>query len=163
MKKILPFAGFVAALLGIISFILILATNSVSYVNGNIIVDYSGAQGIFGGEGVITDLKANGGAIVAFILLILGILAVAAASVLPLIKKFEKYANCIEVSGAVLLLTAAILIFCEVPMFCGVNGLSDAAKYYRLDAGWVVAGILAILGACVAVVPTVMVLVGKKK
>jgi ABC-type Na+ efflux pump permease subunit len=86
MKKLLPFAGFCATVLGIIALILVMATNSVGYpLTSSSTSWYSGIQGIFGGKVdlIVTigePYKGTAGAIIAFILLIVGIILACAAS-----------------------------------------------------------------------------------
>lgn len=175
MKKLLPFAGFCAAVLGIVALILVLATNSVGTsvtVAGSTSVDWlGGVKGIFGQPKTDSqvEIKATAGAIIAFVLLILGFVLALLASLLPMLKKAEKFAGFLGLGGSVLLIVAGILFFCEVPMFCGaqgvdVSGSSIVGSYkYILGGGWIVAGILGIVGGAVALLPSLFAFLAKKK
>ncbi|OPZ37462.1 MAG: hypothetical protein BWY98_00121 [Tenericutes bacterium ADurb.BinA155] len=161
MKKLLPFAGFCATVLGIVALILIMATKSVGYINGNISYWYSGLIGLFGGTQDNASYAGTPGAIIAFVLLIVGIIAACAASLLPLLKKFVNLAGWFGLVGCACLIIAGILIFCEVPMFNGA--VQPILEGNKLGGGWVVAGILAIVGGAVALLPSLFAFLAKKK
>jgi hypothetical protein len=157
--------------------ILVLATNSVGLsATGADTNWYSGIQGLFGQPKTDSqsEIKANAGAIIAFVLLILGLVLALLASLLPMLKKAEKFAGFLGLGGSVLLIVAGILIFCEVPMFCGTQGVdvSGSASFpligtvsykYILGGGWIVAGILAVVGGGVAFLPSLFAFLAKKK
>jgi hypothetical protein len=168
MKKLLPFAGFCATVLGIIALILVMATNSVGYpLTSSSTSWYSGIQGIFGGKVdlIVTTgtIKGTAGAIIAFILLIVGIILACAASLLPLLKKMVNLAGWFGLIGCVCLIVAGILFFFEVPMFVHAQDSSASTDGYILGGGWVTAGILAIVGGGVALLPSLFAFLAKKK
>jgi hypothetical protein len=162
MKKLLPFAGFCATVLGIIALILLLATPSITYslpVLGT--QSISGVNGLFGGGDA--EYKAAAGAIIAFVLLIVGIVLACAASLLPMLKKLVNLAGWFGLIGCVCLIVAGILFFCEVPMFIHAQSQNASTDGYSLGGGWVVAGILAIVGGAVALLPSLFAFLAKKK
>ena len=150
MKKISKFTSCIAALLGLISLILMLSTPSVysgKILNNNIV--YSGVNGIFGGKGVLINLNATPLAVIAFIILIIAICALVFDSYLVLTnKKTSNYEIAMVHLSAIAFLVAAIFMFCEVRAFANAQGIETNGL--NLGAGWIIAGIVAILGAIVA-------------
>ena len=157
MKKFLQFSGLIAAALALAAFIFLLAGNGLIYKSGNFSHVIPGTNVIFGGD---YDLAAT--ALIGWILVLLSMLALLVVSVLPLlkVKALDKFAGLITLCAAGLLLVAAILIFCSKAAFVGANG--SLFDNYSLTFAFVFAGILSVLGACVAALPAVMNLVGKK-
>ncbi len=169
MKKVLKFSGIAALLLAIVAFILILATNSVS-VTGTISFiglsktgSFTGVEGIFGGE----NIKATWSAIIAFILIIVAMVILIVGIILPILKihALDKVAGILNLVAVVALIVAGIFLFIEVPCFRGANGLADDVKgvTYGLGAGWIIAGILSIIGGVVAILPAAFDFLGKGK
>ena len=175
MKKLLPFAGFCAAVLGIVALILVLATNSVGLTAtaaGTTSTSWgSGIQGIFGQPKTDSqnEIKATVGAVIAFIFLIVGLVLALLASLLPMLKKAENIAGFLGLGASAALIIAGILIFCEVPMYCSAQGVDASGSTlgisykYILGGGWVVAGILGIVGGGVAFLPSLFAFLAKKK
>jgi hypothetical protein len=166
MKKLLPFAGFCAAVLGIVALILVLATNSIvlDSSNGQYV---SGVAGMFGETDTILGqsvkvYNSTPGAIIGFVCLILALLLAIVASLLPLLKKAVNIAGWLGLAAVVFFVIGGILVCLEVPMFLGAQ---DNAKNngYGLGGGWVVAAILEFVAAGVAFLPSLFAFLAKKK
>lgn len=157
MKKFLQFSGLIAAGLALVAFIFLLAGNGLIYKSGNVTLTVPGTNAIFGG-----DYKLAATALIGWILVLLAMLALCVISVLPLLKvnALDKFSGLITLCAACLLIIAAILIFCTKPAFVGANG--NLFKNYSLSFAFVFAGILSILGACVAALPACLNLINKK-
>ena len=61
-----------------------------------------------------------------------------------------------------LFVLAGIFMFLVVPTFFSANGAKDVPSNASIGAGWVIAGILAIIAGGFAFLPTLMKLLGKK-
>ena len=167
MKKVLKFAGLCAAVLALIAFILVLATTGVFYKYGNTRYDYEGTVVLFGAtkETWLGTTKINPAAtgLIGWILIIVAIVVLVLNFVLPLLKvtALAKFAGILNLAAVCLLIVAGVLLFVSVPAFTSANDWD--AENANLGAGWVVAGILAILGGLVALAPAAVEFVGKKK
>lgn len=166
MKKVVKFTGFCAALLILIAFILQLSTKAVTFSDSILGLTLSGSlSGVEGTFGKSADeIKATWSAIVAFVLLILVFLTFVCTTLLPLLKvkvsdKILAICNC---AAVVLAIVAAIFLFIEVPCFLKANDI-DTKDGFSLGAGWIVAGILSILGGLVGAISPVFALIGHKK
>ncbi len=174
MKKLLKYSGICAFALALVAFILILATPALVYpvknANDGTI---SGVFGIFGGVyGSISfgpfaaqgTWNATWSAVTAFILILVAMIILLAGFVLPLLKihALDKVAGILNLIAIFALIVAGIFLFIELPCFAGANGW-NTTDGWDLGAGWIVAGILAILGGVVAILPTVFDFIGKKK
>jgi len=170
MKKYLKFAGAVAFVFALVAFILLMATVGVYSKSGSLRVDFDGIVVLFGKtESTIlgnakTELAWTG--LIAWILNIVAMLILCAGVVLPLlkVKALDKFAGVLNLVAVIALVAGGILLFFSAPAFAGANGVDgDNLKYYHLAAGWVVSGILAIVGGAVAILPAVVDFLGKKK
>ena len=174
MKKLFKFAPLCALLLAIVAFILLFATKSIEYANGNLKGWYDGPCALFGkGQSLAAwggislagefEGKAAWNAVLAFIFVIVALVAllVSAVMVFVKIKALEKFGGLIALVAGGLLLVAGIFIFFTLPAFAGANEW-NGTDYYSLGGGWVVAAILAIVGGIVSAFPAVMALVEKK-
>ena len=164
MKKFLQFSGLIAAALALAAFIFLLAGNGLVYNSGNTSYHVPGTIVIFGGDLkmlLTITCKPAATALIAWIFVLLSMLALIAVFVLPLlkVKALDKFAGLITLCAAGLLLIAAILIFCSKAAFVGANNAFDD---YGLTFAFVFAGILSILAAGVAALPACMNLLGKK-
>ena len=170
MKKYLKFAGAVAFVIGLVAFILLMATHSL-VAKENSGTWFSGISAIFGGgkasalgfEGD-SEAKLAWTALIAWILELVALLILCAGVVLPLlkVKALDKFAGILNLVAVIALVLAGILTFLTVPVFGAANDWSDT-KDWLLGAGWVVSGILAIVGGAVAILPAVVDFLGKKK
>ena len=174
MKKFLKFSGIVAFVLGLVAFILLMATAGVTFKAEGALITASGeAAGttvLFGKTetvlGVKVVTKAAPTALIAWILIIVALLALCLAIVAVLLKSksLSKFAGLLNVCAALALVVAGVLLFFTVASFTGANDVSkEAVKYYHLGGGYVVAAILALLGGVVALLPAASELLGKKK
>ena len=166
MKKFLQFSGLIAAGLALIAFIFLLAGNGLVYRYNSSASFVPGTIAIFGGDlkGAILTLKCDLAptALIAWIFVLLAMLALIAISVLPLlkVKALDKFAGLIALCAAGLLFVAGILLFFTKVAFSGAN--SNAFDDYHLTFAFVFAGILSILAGAVAACPACMKLLGKK-
>ena len=172
MKKFLQFAGLVGALLGIVAFVLLLATEGVVWSSGNTRVVVEGTTVLFGKSEKLSAFGVNLGeavtkgawvALLAWIFIIVAVLVLLCLGVCELlkVKAVEKFATLLTFVAGGLLVAAGVLLFFTVPSFIHANG-GDNLDGYGLGAGWVVSAILAIVGGGLAVLPPVLSLVGKK-
>ncbi len=164
MKNFLKYAGACAALLGLIGFILLMATPGVhAKITIGITFEgaYDGIKVIFGNSD--DNLKLAWTALVAWILILVALVILLAGVILPLVKvtALDKVAGLLNMVAVGALIVAGILIFVSAPALSSANEWASGTKVY-LEAGWVVAGILSLLGGLVAVAPTVVNLLEKK-
>lgn len=168
MKRFLQFSGLIAAVIAIVGFVLMMTCPSLVYTITNPIsgakssASCSGIQGIFGGtiKGTILSLevKLNPLALVAFILLCVAIVILLLGAILPImkVKALNKFSGLLNLIAVVCLVAAGVMIFFEVPSWCAAQSTADykvSTDNYSLGAGWVIAGILAIVGGVVAILP----------
>lgn len=174
MKKVLKYAGICAFVFALVAFILMLATSALVYpIEKTDDLTVSGTLGIFGGVIASADFGVFGkaeatydatwSAVIAFILIIVAMIILLAGFILPLLKihALDKVAGILNLVAVVALIVAAIFIFIEVPCFAGVN-LNGKTDGWTLGGGWVVAGILAIVGGVIAILPAIFNFIGKK-
>lgn len=174
MKKVLKFAPLCALLLAIVAFILLFATKSITYANGNLVGWYDGPAAMFGkGQSLAAwggislagefEGKAAWNAILAFIFIIVALVALLVSSIMVFvkIKALEKFGGLIALIAGGLLLVAGIFIFFTLPAFASANEWNNTNNF-ALGGGWVVAAILAILGGVASALPAVLALVEKK-
>lgn len=162
-------AGPLAMVLILVAFILQMATPGI-HISGTFLIwnvsnDIDGVKIIFGSS----DPKAvlSWSALIAWIFFILTFAVLAALLVFDIIKfagveKAAKKMNMdaakllliIRLAVAVLLIVAAIFIFIAVPTFASANDASTNGL--SLNAGWIIAGILAILAAIAVPLPSLL-------
>ena len=169
MKKFLQFAGLIGAVLGLIAFILLMATNAIvstGAINGS----YSGTAVIFG-KGPMSAAGLSGDfdgklawvALISWIFILIAVLMLLCMFVLGLlkVKAIAKFERLLTFIAGGLLVAGGILLFFTIPAFAGANEWNNTNNV-ALGAGWVVGAILAIVGGGLAVLPPVLSLVGKK-
>ena len=172
MKKYLKFSGIVALVFALVAFILMMACKSIIHVD-NSGTWYSGIAAIFAGgkasalgfEGDF-DGKLAWTALIAWILILAAMVIILAGIILPLlkVKALDKFAGVLNLVAVCALVVGGILLFFTKPAFLGANDVdADNFKYWKLGGGFVVAGILAIIGGCFAILPAAFDFVGKKK
>lgn len=178
MKKFLQFASFIACALGLVAFVLLMVTpaikNTVTVLGSTTVTTYAGMAALFAGGQVVSrsgsttlstafDGKAAPVALIAWILLLVAILAMVVSFLLPLLKvKVDaKILSLVALCGAILLLVAGILLFFTLPSFAKANEWSSTDNT-NLAFGWVLSAILALVGAVIGVLPSVLALVKKK-
>lgn len=175
MKNVLKFSGVIAAVLAIVSFILLLAcpsvTATVTVLGYSSTSSYSGISGIFGG-GTTTigdttteiDAAAVWTGILAFVLILVALVIIIAGIVLPLLKvtALEKVAGILNLVAVICLILAGVFTFCEVPAFVSANG-GSSTDGFALGAGWIFSGILSIVAGVFAILPAAFDFIGGKK
>ena len=168
MKKVLQFSGIISALLGIVAFILMMATNAVVVKSGSLQVVTAGTVAIFGetnktilGE-VVT--KPSPLALIGWILLLVGLVLTLCGIVLPLlkVKGVQKFAGLMNLVAVACFVVAGVFMFLVVPSFVSANG-GEVNEYYHIGAGWVIGGILAIAAGVFAILPAAADFLAKKK
>ena len=174
MKNLLKFAPLCALVLAIVTFILMMASHSLVYVDGNANMWYDGLAAIFGkgqsqlgGAGISLIADFDGtlawNALLAWIFVLVALIAllVSSVTVFVKIKALEKFGGLIALVSGGLLLVAGIFLFFTLPAFAGANDWNSMDKW-GLGAGWVIAAILAIIGGAVSALPAVLAIVEKK-
>lgn len=166
MKKFLQFAGLIGAVLAIVAFILMMACKALVYTSGSVELFVEGTTAIFGKteSTILGDVTTNPAAttLIAWILVLVAMLILLFVNILPLlkIKALDGIAGILNLVAVGALLLAGIFVFMTKGVFAAANDVNMDS--YNLGVGYVFAGILAILGAAVAVLPVVMKLVSKK-
>ena len=175
MKTFLKFSGAIAFVLGLVAFILLMATVGVYSKVGSgsvvVITEHAGTTVLFGknealGLGVEKVTHCAPLALIAWILVILALIILCLGVIFPLlkIKALDKFAGLLNLIAVICLVGAGILLFFAALNFAGANKVdSDNLKYFHLGGGWIVAAILAILGGVIAILPAVADFLGKKK
>ena len=173
MKKFLQFSGLIAAVVAIVSFVLMMACPSITYTvvyNGKTIGDplvLSGVEGIFGKTGTTefygktstyTVYNPTVSAIIAFVLLIVAMLILIVGALLPIlkVKALNKFAGLLNLIAVIALVVAGVLVFIEVPCFCAAQSTKDhtmSTDGWTLNAGWIISGICAIVAGVLAIAP----------
>lgn len=174
MKKLFKFAPLCALLLAAVAFILMMATKSLVYSNGNLSGWYDGPAAIFGkgqSQAAWGGISAAGefegklawNALLAWIFVLVALLALLIGSIMVFvkIKALEKFGGLIALVAGGLLLVAGIFLFFTLPAFAGANEWNNT-DYFALGGGWIVAAILNILAGVVSAFPAVAALVEKK-
>ena len=167
MKKVLQFAGIISLALAVIAFVLMMITNAMT-VSG-ILGDYTvaGTTAIFGHKstGLLDpDLTAAPLALIAWILMLAGLIIVLLGVVLPLLKinALEKFSGILDIVALVCFALAGIFMFIVIPSFAGANSW-NTTDGVTIGAGWVIGGILAIVAGAFAILPAAAAFLGKKK
>ncbi len=174
MKKLLKFSGICAAVIALVGFLLLMLTPIIEYHNGSDWMTITG--GVFGGgrsiahTGAITvegdaDAKLAWTGLVGWILMLVAIIILIAGFVLPLLKvtALEKFAGILNLVAVIALVAAGILIFVSRPVFWAANEMGNNTDHWGLGAGWVFAGILAIVAGVLAILPAAVDFIGSKK
>jgi len=167
MKKYLKFSGIVAALFAIVAFILLLATTGVYYKYGNTQYNYEGTVVLFGATKETwlgtTKIQPAATGLIGWILILAAIVILLLGIILPLLKvnALEKFAGVLNLIAVCALVVGGILLFFSRGAFCSANDWN--ADDAHLGAGWIIAGILSILGGCLAILPAAVDFIGKKK
>ena len=167
MKKYLKFSGIVAAVFALVAFILLMATTGVFYKYGNSQYNYEGTVVLFGATRETwlgtTKIAPAATGLIGWILIIVALVIILLGIILPLlkVKALEKFAGVLNLVAVCALITAGILLFFSKGAFCSANEWN--ADDAHLGAGWVIAGILAIIGGACAILPAAVDFVGKKK
>ena len=168
MKKVLQFSGLISLVLAVVAFILMMASDAVIQSSGSLQVVYGGTKAIFGykGEGLLDpDVKLAPLALIAWILILVGMIIVAAGVILPLLKinALEKFAGILNLVALVCFVLGGIFMFIVVPNLWAANEWGDVPDNAKIGAGWVIGGIIAIVAGAFAILPAAAAFVGSKK
>ena len=172
MKTLLKYSGIISAVLAIVAFILLLATPGVilTLKSSNADYDASGAVCIFGGDFKTTiflyKCVATWAGLLAFILIIVALVILICAIVLPLlkVKALDKFAGALNLVAVISLILAGVFAFCIVAAFKSANKDVIVFNLYdvTIGAGWVIAGIIAIVAGVFAILPAACDFISKK-
>ncbi len=172
MKKFLQYSGIISAVLALVGFILLIACHGIVGVDDPAGNWYSAGAVLFGnGPAKVTAFwvftgtfegQPSGAALVAWIFSLVALLALICGVVLPLlkVKLSAKVAGLVNLCAVILLITAGIVLFFTVPSWMGNNGYNGNG--WGLSAGYIIAGILYIVGGAVAICPAVVDFVSKR-
>ena len=169
MKKVLQFAGLISLVLGVVAFILMMATPAVIQpLVGDAQTVYAGTTAIFGKteSTILGDVvtKPSVLALIGWILLLIGMIIVALGVILPLfkVKALEKFSGILDIVALACFVVGGIFMFLVVPTFYAANewDMNDSVK---IGAGWVIGGIVAIVAGAFAILPAAAAFFGKKK
>ena len=167
MKKLLKYSGFISLVLVVVAFILMMATNAIVVSIGNTQAATKGTTAIFGEttSTILGDVKTNPSvlALLAWIFILVGLVIVLLGIILPLLKvhALEKFAGLLNLVAVLLFVVAGVFMFIVVPTFYAANNI-DVPNNAAIGAGWVIGGILSILGGAIAILPAAADFLGKK-
>ena len=175
MKTFLKYSGFLAAVIAVVGFILMMATPAFAYFpkNGDPLY-LTGTQAIFGEEvkGSISIITINAGhinavwsATLAWILAMVGVIALLLGVILPLLK-LNKFAGLLNIIALCSLVIAGIFVFISQPCTFTLNGASEASNIYSdygLNATWIIVAIIYIAAGLLAALPAAVDFLGGKK
>lgn len=166
MKKVLKYSGICAFVLALVGFILMMATPAILDKTGLGTIEYSGVVAIFGHKStgyLDPEYKAAALGLIAWILILVGLIIVCAGIVLPLlkVKVLERFAGVLNLVAVICFVLAGVFMFIIVPNFYGANGW-DVPNTAAIGGGWVVGGILSIVAGAVAICPAVVDFIEKK-
>jgi hypothetical protein len=169
MKKVLQFAGLISLVLGVVAFILMMATPAVIQpLVGDTQTVYAGTTAIFGktDSTILGDVvtKPSVLALIGWILLLVAMIIVALGVILPLfkVKALEKFSGILDIVSLACFVVGGIFMFLVVPTFYSANGW-DVGDKTQIGAGWVIGGIIAIAAGAFAILPAAAAFFGKKK
>lgn len=162
MKTFLKFAGLISAVLALVAFILLLASNALIYTYGNVSVSVPGTDVLFGHPTNIYDYKPAATALIAWILVIIAFIILVLNFVLPLlkVKALEKFSGILNLVAVGALVVAGILLFFTQGVYSAAN--DDGFKDYKLTFGYVFAAILLLVAGIISFLPTAFALTKKK-
>lgn len=169
MKKVLQFAGLISLVLGVVAFILMMATPAVIQpLVGDTQTVYAGTTAIFGKteSTILGDVvtKPSVLALIGWILILVAMIIVALGVILPLfkVKALEKFSGILDIVALACFVVGGIFMFLVVPTFYAANEW-DVGDKTQIGAGWVIGGIIAIIAGAFAILPAAAAFFGKKK
>ena len=149
-------------------FVLMMATNAMN-VDSGILGNFTigGITAIFGHKstGLLDpEYKAAVLGLIAWILVLVGMLVVLCGILLPLlkVKALEKFSGILDIAALVCFVLAGIFMFIVVPSFAGANKW-NSTDGVTIGPGWVIGGILAIAAGALAILPAAANFLAKKK
>ena len=155
MKQFLKFSGLIALGLALVGFILFMATPAITYEGETAA---SGADVLFGRSTILVDIKPSALALIAWILILVALLALAFMSIMMFAKKdfYEKIGNLFAIIIAIAFILAAVFSFFTVPTYFSANGVDSVPDGYVLGVGWIIGAILVILAGGLSLLPVIM-------
>lgn len=167
MKKFLKYSGLCAAVLGIVAFILMMATpaivstNSDSVVKGTLVI-FGGSEAIWGA--IAITYKGSAMALLSWIFALVALVIVLLGVILPAlkVKALTKFAGLLNLVACVLLVMAGVFMFFEVGTWYSANNLGDPSNV-AMGAGWVIGAILYIVAGVAAILPAASDFAAKRK
>ena len=175
MKTFLKYSGFLAAVIAVVGFILMMTTPAFFLQNGDKTSYLTSAQALFGEEvtgslfGIITlnagHINAVWSAVLGWILAMIGVIALLLGVILPLLK-LNKFAGLLNLIALCALVLAGVFVFISQPCTFTLKGADEASNLfsdYKLNATWIIAAILYIVAGALAILPAAMDFIGGKK
>ena len=168
MKTFLKYSGFLAAVIAVVGFILMMATPAFAYFPQNGDPMYlTSTQALFGEDALLGHIDAVWSATLGWILAMVGMVALILGVILPLLK-LEKFAGLVNLVALVALVIGGVFVFISQPCSLTSSGLGATVvthpySDYGLNATWIIAAILYIAAGVLAILPAAMDLFGGKK
>lgn len=171
MKTFLKYSGFLAAVIAVVGFILMMTTPAFAYFpqNGDPLY-LTSTEALFGADTYLVVRTGHTNAVwsatLGWILAIVGMIALILGVVLPLLK-LEKFAGLVNLIALCALVIGGVFVFISQP--CTWTPAIENAeaqsinKDYGLNATWIIAAILYIAAGALAILPAAVDLFGKKK
>jgi len=168
MKTFLKYSGFLAAVIAVVGFILMMTTPAFAYFPKDSDPLYlTSTQALFGEDALLGHIDAVWSATLGWILAMVGVVALLLGVILPLLK-LNKFAGLINLIALCALVFGGVFVFISQP--CSVTSSGFGATVvthpyadYGLNATWIIAAILYIAAGAIAILPAAMDLFGKKK
>ena len=170
MKTFLKYSGFLAAVIAVVGFILMMTTPAFAYFPKDSDPLYiTSTQALFGEDTFALGLKtghinAVWSATLGWILAIVGVVALICGVILPLLK-LEKFAGLVNLIALCALVIGGVFVFISQPCTWTPsisNEPTNAYSNYGLNATWIIAAILYIAAGAIAILPAAMDLFGGK-
>ena len=156
MKNYLKYTGVCAAILAIVSFILILCTAAIK--SDTLLGDIDGEDALFGFKVLTVEYKGASAGIFGFILLLASIILLVVGAILPALNKhFNGIAGILNLIAAIALIVAGIFILCTKNSWYDVNkdNLASAKSAFDLSVTYAISGVIAIVAGCIAALPAI--------
>ena len=156
MKNFLKYNGICAAILGVISFILLLCTKAIK--SDTVLEDIKGEDALFGYKYGLVEYDGSKAGLFGFIILLIAIIVLIVGIILPAINKhFKNVSVLLNLIAACALILAGILIFCTKNSWYDVNKdlLLSAKSAFDLSVTYAISGGLSIAAGAIALLPAV--------
>lgn len=171
MKTFLKYSGFLAAVIAVVGFILMMTTPAFAYFpkNGDPLY-LTSTEALFGADTYLIVKTGHTNAVwsatLGWVLAIVGVIALLLGVILPLLK-LNKFAGLLNLIALCALVLGGVFVFISQP--CTWTPAIEKAepqainKDFGLNATWVIAGILYIAAGILAIFPAAMDFIGGKK
>ena len=167
MKTFLKYSGFLAAVIAVVGFILMMTTPAFAYFPKDSDPLYlTSTQALFGEDALLGHIDAVWSATLGWILAMVGVVALLLGVILPLLK-LKKFAGLVNLIALCALVIGGVFIFISQPCtltstVLGNKVVTTPHSSYGLNATWIIAGILYIAAGALAILPAAMDLFGGK-